>query len=106
MKNIKLKKYRHLKISYKYNSLTNYLKNINFILVFYYDFLSTQQKLNLKKELKSKNLKIVHIKNGSNINILMNRISSFRLQRMAISVISLINLRFRWSEFLSAYAEI
>ena len=72
MKNIKLKKYRYFKILNKNNLLKNYLKNVNFILIFYYDFLSTQQKLNLKKSLDSKNLKIINIKNKSNINIINN----------------------------------
>ena len=72
MKNIKLKKYRYFKILNKNNLLKNYLKNINFILIFYYDFLSTQQKLNLKKNLDSKNLKIINIKNKSNIDIINN----------------------------------
>ena len=49
--NLPLRKHKHYKIMFKFNMIKDCLKNNNFILFFYYDFLNSKNRNLLKKKI-------------------------------------------------------
>lgn len=72
IKNLKSREYKYYKLLYKYNLIKDCLKNNNFILFFYYDFLNPQQRKILKNKLNDQNLNTIIIKKKSSLNLLSN----------------------------------
>ena len=73
IENLKYREYKYYKIIYKYNIIKKCLKENNFILFFYYNFLNPKQRIELQKKIEKNNLKILIIKKKSNLNSLMNK---------------------------------
>lgn len=73
IENLKYREYKYYKIIYKYNLIKNCLKEANFILFFFYNFLNPKQRINLQKKIEKNNLKILIIKKKSNLNFLKNQ---------------------------------
>lgn len=70
--NMNLRDHKSFKLIYKFNILKKCLQTNNFILFFYYDFLNSQTRLELKKQLKNNNLKLIILKKNSMFNYLSN----------------------------------
>jgi ribosomal protein L10 len=70
--NMNLRDHKSFKLIYKFNILKDCLKNNNFILFFYYDFLNSQTRMQLKKQLKNNDLKLIILKKNSLFNYLSN----------------------------------